>query len=376
MAKKFFASLAVLAIVAISALAQDWDRALSLYNQKQYRNAIREFHAVLKANPDAWKSWFFIGASHYYLKGYEEAAEPLENFIKAAEKDEASQLSGQYFLGWARFQLKQYDKAIPAFARYIQLSEKTQQKIDTDVRVALGRAYILTSRYSEAIAPLSAATAEIKNDATNYYLLGFAQNKTGRSDLAITSLNQAVAINPKDADALVLLADIYFAQMKQNPAAARQVISVGERLITVKDDEYTWALLGQAYLFEKQFAKAAPLLDKYARAHQDSAPAWYQLGVALSRSNQWTPAAAALEQAVKLAPTNLAALLEMGYVYESDKQYDKALSAYERAYEASGRRDETARVGVERLKQAKSQPASQPPTKPSATKPPTKTGRK
>ncbi|HXF41827.1 MAG TPA: hypothetical protein VN687_19070, partial [Blastocatellia bacterium] len=77
--------------------------------------------------------------------------------------------------------------------------------------------------------------------------------------------------------------------------------------------------------------------------------------VALSRSSQWKPAAEALEKATSIAPTNLAALLELGYVYESDKQYDKAMVAYQRAYDASGQRDETARSGLDRIKQVKPQ---------------------
>jgi tetratricopeptide (TPR) repeat protein len=96
-------------------------------------------------------------------------------------------------------------------------------------------------------------------------------------------------------------------------------------------------------------------LDKFARAHTDSGAAWYNLGVAFSRSSQWKPAAEALEKTAKLAPTNTAALLELGYVYESDKQYDKALAAYQQAFESSGQRDETARAGIDRVKQAKPQ---------------------
>ena len=141
--------------------------------------------------------------------------------------------------------------------------------------------------------------------------------------------------------------------MKQNPNAAKQLISVGERLAAVRNDERAWGVLGQAYLIDKQYDKAAPLLDKFARAHANLSGAWYNAGLAYSRSSQWKPAAEALEQAVKLAPNGLAALLEMGYVYESDKQYDKALLAYERAYEASGRKDETAKTGIDRVKQVK-----------------------
>ncbi|HXG91720.1 MAG TPA: tetratricopeptide repeat protein [Blastocatellia bacterium] len=360
MLKKFFASLSLLAIVSVSAFAQDWDHAVSLYNQKQYRAAIREFHAVMKANPDAWKSWYYIGASHYFLQGYEDAIDALQNFIKAAEKDETSQLSGYYFIGWSYLQLKQFDKAIPALTQYLALAEKTRQKVDPATRAALGRAYVITNHFAEAVPVLTATVAESKADANNYYMLGFAQYKLGRSDQAVAALNQALAVDAKNVDALALLGEIYFSQMRQNPAVVKQVISVGERLLPLKDDQYTWVLLGQAYLMDKQFAKAAPLLDKYARAHTDNGGAWYNLGLALSRSDQFKPAAEALEKAVKLAPTNVAALLEMGYVYESDKQYEKALSAYERAYEASGKQDATARAGIDRLKQIKPQ---QPPTK-------------
>ncbi|HSB08330.1 MAG TPA: tetratricopeptide repeat protein [Blastocatellia bacterium] len=358
MKKKVFAAsraLAVIAATAVLSTAQDWDRAVSLFNQKQYRPAIREFHAVLKANPDAWLSWYYIGASHFSLQSYDDSIDAFQNYIKSAQNDDKAQTAGNYFIGMSQYQLKQYDKAITALSRYVSLSEKTQQKVDTTARAALGRCYIFSNRFTEAIPVLTVAAAEMKGNATNYYYIGFAQNKLGRTDLAITALNQSLAVDPKDADSLTLLADIYFSQIRQNPAMAKQVISIGERLLQVRDDERAWGLLGQAYLIDKQYAKAAPLLDKFARAHAESGGAWYNLGVALSRSSQWKPAADALEKTTQLAPKNLAALLELGYVYESDKQYDKALAAYQRAYDASGQRDETAKAGIDRVKQAKPQ---------------------
>jgi tetratricopeptide (TPR) repeat protein len=353
---KIFTAAAVVALILASgpsALAQDWDRGVSLFNQKQYRPAIREFHAVLKANPDAWQSWYYIGASHFGLQSYDDAIDAFQNYIKSAEKDDKAQATGHYFIGMSHYQAKRYDKAITALTRYVAVSDKIQQKVDTTARAALGRSYIFTNRFNEAIPVLTAVAAEMKTNATNYYYIGFAQNKLGRADQAIAALNQSLAIDPKDADSLTLLADIHLSQVRQNPAAAKQLISVGERLITIRDDERAWGLLGQAYLIDKQYPKAAPLLDKFARAHAESGAAWHNLGIALSRSSQWKPAAEALEKTIKLAPTNTAALLELGYVYESDKQYDKALAAYQRVYEASGQRDETARAGIDRVKQVK-----------------------
>jgi len=355
MINKSKAAAAVSAVLMLAGLAcaQEWDRAVSLFNQKQYRPAIREFHAVLKANSDAWQSWYYIGAAHYQLQGYEDTIDAFQNYIKSAEKDEKAQATGFYFIGMSHYYLKQYDKATPALVKYMALSEKLQQKVDITARAALGRAYIFSEKFSEAIPVLNVAASEMKTNATNYYYIGYAQHKLGRSDLAITALNQALTIDPKDADSLALLGELSLTQVRQNPAMAKQAISAGERLLAVKDDERAWGLLGQAYLADKQFAKAAPLLDKFAKAHPDSSAAWLNLGIAQSRSSQWKPAADALEQALKLSANNVAALLELGYVYESDKQPDKALAAYQKAFETSGRRDETARAGIERLKPTK-----------------------
>ena len=355
MIKKFSVTVGVLAVIASAALtsfAQDWEKAVSLFNQKQYRPAIREFHAVLNTNPDYWQAWYYIGAGHYHLQGYENSIDAFQKYIKSAEKDEKGQVTGHYFIGFSHYQLKQYDKAIPELKDYIALSEKLQLTVDITARAALGRSYIFTERFNEAIPPLTAAAAEMKTDTNNHYYIGFAHHKLGRDDQAIPALNRALAINPKDADTLSLLGGIYLARWK-DAAMLKQAISTGERLLAVENNERAWSLLGQAYLLDRQYAKAAPLLDKFARAHMDSGSAWYNLGLAYSRSSQWTPAAEALEQAVKIAPNNTAALLELAYVYESDKQPAKALVAYEKAYEASGRRDETARASIERLKQSK-----------------------
>ncbi|HXU38205.1 MAG TPA: tetratricopeptide repeat protein, partial [Blastocatellia bacterium] len=121
---KLHSAIAALVLVAsaVTALAQDWDRAVSLFNQKQYRPAIAEFHAVLKANPAAWQSWFYIGASHFQLQSYDDTIDAFQNYIKSAEKDDKVQITGNYYIGAAYYQKQQYDKAIPAFVRYITLS--------------------------------------------------------------------------------------------------------------------------------------------------------------------------------------------------------------------------------------------------------------
>lgn len=351
------ASVSVLVIfqVQVQGQGQGWDHAISLFNQKQYRPAIREFHTVLRENPGYWQAWYYIGYSHFQLKDYEDCIDSFQNYIKNAVGQQKEQATGNYFVGFAYYDLQQYDKSISPLSQYCTVMEKLHEKVDPTARAALGRAYIFTNRFAEAVTALTPAAAEMKTNANNYYYIGFAQYKLGHEDPAVTALNQALAVDAKDADSLSLLGEIYMGQSRKNPAAAKQAIQIGERLTTVRDDERTWALLGQAYLIDQQYAKAAVPLEKFARAHNDSGPAWFNLGVALSRSEKWKPAQTALEQAVKLTPTSGPAQLELGYAYEKDKQNDKALAAYQRAYQISGNRDETARTSIERVKQAMQQ---------------------
>jgi tetratricopeptide (TPR) repeat protein len=345
----------VVACLAVSICAQGWDHAISLFNQKQYRPAIREFHTVLRENPNYWQAWYYIGFSHFQLKDYEDSIDSFQNYIKAAAGQQKEQATGNYFVGFAYYDLQQYDKSIPPLSQYCTLMERLHEKVDPTARAALGRAYVFTNKFAEAVTALTPAAAEMKTNANNHYYIGFAQYKLGHEDLAVSALNQALGIDAKDPDSLSLLGDIYLGQSRKNPAAAKQAIQVGERLATVRDNEHTWSLLGQAYLIDQQYAKAAVPLEKFARAHADSGPAWFNLGLALSRSEKWKPAENALEQAVKLSPANGAAQLELGYVYEKDKQYDKALTAYQRAYEISGNRDNTARDSIDRVKQSMAQ---------------------
>src|SRR5215467_232894 len=241
--------------------AQNWDRGVSLFNQKQYREAIREFHGVLRANPTYWQAWYFIGFGHFQLKEYDDAVDSFQSYIKGAAGHDKEQSSGYYYSGFSYYQMKQYDKAIPALVKYVSLSEKLQQRPDASARAALGRSYIFTDRYADAVQPLTAAAGEMKTNANNYYYIGFAQRKLGHEDQAVAAFNQALAVDPKDADSLGSLAEIYLARSRQNPAAVKQAVSAGERLIAVKNDEQTWGVLGQAYLADQQYAKAAPLLE-------------------------------------------------------------------------------------------------------------------
>src|SRR5262245_20677431 len=137
--RRIAAAAVVVLSLALGALCQDWAKAVSLYNQKQYRDAAREFHAVLRGNPEIWQAWYYIGSSHFQLKGYEDAIDAFNNYIKAPGAGPKEQATANYFIGFSQYQLKQYDKAAPSLQKYITTMDGLKEKVDPSARAALGR---------------------------------------------------------------------------------------------------------------------------------------------------------------------------------------------------------------------------------------------
>ena len=86
---KRIAVVILLGMMSILVLAAgfDWERAVSLYKQGQFREAIAEFQKVLAEYPDHADSWKFVGLSYYQLKEYQPAIEPLEKSLALKRKD-------------------------------------------------------------------------------------------------------------------------------------------------------------------------------------------------------------------------------------------------------------------------------------------------
>src|SRR5215468_8378788 len=165
--KKIFVVSALLISISVATsgarppIRFDWERAVSLYKQGQYREAIAEFRKVLEEAPDHPDSWKFIGLSYYQLKDYKSAIQPLEKALELKRKDNRNDPDLYRALGQSHMLLKDYDKALPYF--------------ETLVRIQM-------------------------NVAVNFYLLGVTNANLNRAEEASEAFQKAVKIDPKDAD--------------------------------------------------------------------------------------------------------------------------------------------------------------------------------
>jgi tetratricopeptide (TPR) repeat protein len=371
-----FRSIALLVLTAfltVPAQASDWDRSVSLYNKGDYRAALAEFQDIVMEHPEVAGAWYYIGLCEFKLKRFERVELPMSHAIEllGVQSPDSADIAGAWYaIGLAHYLLGKYDKTVDPLKRYLELTAKASREIDPSARTALARSLYHLERYDEAAPVLAGAVSEkqpaaasdkaaerLKEQAANNYYLGAIYFKREDDDRAILALRESAAANPEAATLELLVESLMrkarkLASNNQTKDASNAIwteaSAAAEKLRAIRDDLKTASLLGRAYLGGAQFDKAAPHLEKFARANSDNGQAWLLYGVALSRSGQMRKAMEALEITIQLMPDSVPAHAELGYVYESDKQYQQALRIYQKAYAATS--DPSIKESLDRVK--------------------------
>jgi tetratricopeptide (TPR) repeat protein len=347
----FIGTSSIMAFGAAPLMIFDWERAVSLYKQGQFREAITEFRKVLDeapAHPDSWK---FIGLSYYQLKDYKAAIEPLEKALELKRKENRNDPDLYRALGQSHTLLKEYEKALPYF--------------ETLVRVQMNSAanfYLLGVTYANLNRPDAASDAFQKavkldpKDADSWYYLGVAHFRGARLNEAIASLRSGIAADPKNIEMLGLLAESLLRQganesdEKKANSYYEEATRVATSLKNLREDAASLELLGRAFLSAKKYTNAEMILSRAIEVSKTpSATLYFNLGFAHAQNKSWARAAEMLAQSDKLNPGDFNTLYYLGYVYENMRRYQQALDAYNRAFEASGRNNAELKASIDRV---------------------------
>jgi tetratricopeptide (TPR) repeat protein len=329
----------------------DWEKAVSLYKQGQFREAITEFQKVLAEHPDHPDSWKFVGLAYYQLKDYQAAVAPLEKALalKRAEGRNDSDLVRA--LGQSHLSIKQYDKALP----YLETLVRVQMNSAANYYM-LGVTFANLNRPEEAAEAFQKAVKLDPKDADSWYFIGVQQFRSGKLNDAIPSLKSGLAVSPKNLEMLGLYAEALLRQgatetdEKKANALFDEAVRTSTTLKSLRDDAASNELLGRAYLAAKKYTNAELTLSRALETtKQPSAALYFNLGFAHAQNKSWARAAEMLAQADKLNPGDLNTLYYLGYVYENLRRYSQALDAYSRAYEASGSTNADLKASIDRV---------------------------
>ncbi|MUU79644.1 tetratricopeptide repeat protein [Winogradskyella endarachnes] len=191
-------------------------RAVELYNENQYNEALDLFNGSLKESIDpifVAKATFWKAETEYNLNNYNDA---LIGFKQFAGLDEASGLEENknlnYNLAYTYFKLKEYNNASTYFEKFIQ-SNSSDLLRNNDAYLRLADGYFVSSQYQNAIDSYKKAI-KLNKIETDYaaFQIAMSEGYLGKGSAKISELKSFINDYPKSAlrdDAMYELANSY-----------------------------------------------------------------------------------------------------------------------------------------------------------------------
>lgn len=329
----------------------DWEKAVSLYKQGQFRAAITEFQTVLTEFPEHADSWKFVGLAYYQLKEYDPAVAPLEKALTIKRGEGKQDVDILQALGRIHIALQQYDRALP----YFETLSKQQPNVAANFYM-LGVIQANLNRSSDSDAAFRTALKLDPKDGDTWYYLGVQQFRAGKFTEAANSLRNGLNAAPKNTEMMGLLVESLL-RLGANETDERkaqplldEAIRVATNLKTAREDAVSLELLGRAFLAAKKYTNAEMTLERaLAASNQPSAALFFATGFAHAQSRAWGRAADMLANADRLQPGDFNTLYYLGYVFENQRKFAQALDAYNRAFEASGRSNTDVKASIDRV---------------------------
>ena len=184
-------------------------------------------------------------------------------------------------------------------------------------------------RFSEA-EPIYRQLLELEpRHASALHLLGMVGMQTGRSEMALDLIGQAIAIEGGNAQYHSNLGNLLQTQgdLEQAVASYRRALELNPRSASA------WSNLGEALKTEGRLEEAAASLEKALALEPELAVAHSNLGNVRQAEGQLEQAFACYERALELQPDLAMAHVNMGHLREAQGNLREAAACYERALE-------------------------------------------
>jgi tetratricopeptide (TPR) repeat protein len=247
------------------------------------KDAIRQ---LWLAAPDGGRTWQ-LAAEQYEVQGNKEAA--LRAYLGAlkrrpdiaAVKEKIAALGGSVPQGAARLtgptaaedaaygRVRQYEReAKAAFERVAQIDPDSSRAHQIQ-----GDSDVVADRFDDAIVEYKAALARDSRQPGLHGALCYALSRIGQLQQAIEQCDAELGIAPYNADAYVGAGRVHL--LANDDARAEALLT---KAITLdRPPVVAFKFLGQIYLRQKKYARAAAALRKYVAQEKTDSAAYYLL---------------------------------------------------------------------------------------------------
>ena len=282
-----------------SSFAIDLQQAYIYWELKDFKAAYAVLRRLNQSNPDNPRILFMAGL----------AAERLQDLL-AARSFYAKIVATSPYYGQSQFRLALLHRSKKEYAAAAQIAAaQIAQKGEAaaDFSMLLAQIYSDQSRHEEAIEVLESAASDESERVDIQFLLGITQEKAGRVDASIATMQQVIAKDSEHAGALNFLAYTY-AEKAIELAKAEQLV---KRALAIKPgDGYYLDTLGWVYFKQEKYKAAIETLQK----------------------------------AIVAAPNETVLLEHLADVYLAQGDRRAAQKFYKKAFEANGSDEDRARA--------------------------------
>ncbi len=185
-----------------------------------------------------------------------------------------------------------------------------------EVNFYLGASYLGKNDFNESIDSFERELKTPNPHPRSHYYLGLAFQFSGRIEEATSQLNQSLARNPKDADALYELARIY------KNASLRSI----ELLKALDQDSFQLhALMGEVYADAERYPEAIEQYQAALAKRPDAQGMHYAIGIAYWAQQRMDLAEKAFKDAWNENPNDALTNLYLGDIAVRDQRFSEAL---------------------------------------------------
>ena len=218
------------------------------------------------------------------------------------------------------------EEALAAFQQAVQLAPDRPEAY-----AGLGTLLVKAEQYEQALVPLGRAL-EIRPTAQLQMTKGLALWKLERYDDAVAAFDEALRLDPANADATRYRGAALFESERYAEAIAALQLAIDlDAAAQREEDPATHAQLGEALRLSEDFRRAALEFSRAIELDNANAWAYARYGETLRSLGQYEEALEHLTKAVELEPEDGWALGALAAVLVELRRYRSALGACDRA---------------------------------------------
>lgn len=251
-------------------------------------------------------------AQVYYYDGF--AEQQLGNVAGAAyDLEQASNLDPTNFGVLAQLADVYLRLNRPADAERVAKRAVTFNKTEPEAYLTLGSVYAAEQHYDDARAQFEIAYDLNKKDTTPLFQIATTYAQQDNIPLALQTIARALAVDPRNVQALVFKADLY---AKQHDDAHATEAYDDALVAAPTDDEKVSIMVRKAGYFvsEKKDAQGVAIMQQMITQFPKVPAGFVAYGDYLAQQKQYSQAVAQWQAALALDPNNTGALLGMGEI--------------------------------------------------------------